>query len=45
MDFFTEAFKKMDSRQLESFYKTVFLNDNSEYAANVRLEYYSKCLK
>ena len=43
--FFTEAFEKMDDEARESFYKTVFLNDDSEYAAKVRMDYYKTKLK
>lgn len=43
--FFTEAFEKMDDEARESFYKTVFLNDDSEYAAKVRTDYYKTKLK
>ena len=43
--FFTEAFDKMDDEAKESFYKTVFLNDDSEYAAKVRNDYYKTKLK
>ena len=43
--FFTEAFEKMDDEARESFYKTVFLNDDSEYAKKVRLNYYKTKLK
>lgn len=43
--FFTEAFEKMDDEARESFYKTVFLNDDSEYAAKIRLSYYKTKLK
>ena len=43
--FFTEAFEKMDDEARESFYKTVFLNDDSEYAAKVRNDYYKIKLK
>ena len=35
----------MDDVAKESFYKTVFLNDDSEYAAAARLEYYRSKLK
>lgn len=38
--FFTNAFNQMDDENRESFYKTVFMNDDSEYAAQLRLEYY-----
>ena len=43
--FFTEAFENMTDESKESFYKTVFLNDTSEYAAKVRNEYYKRKLK
>lgn len=43
--FFTRAFENMDDEAKESFYKTVFLNDDSEYAAKVRLCYYKTKLK
>lgn len=39
-NFFTNAFNNMDEVSKESFYKTVFMNDDSEYAAKLRLEYY-----
>ncbi len=38
--FFTNAFNNMDDESRESFYKTIFMNDDSEYAAKLRLEYY-----
>ena len=38
--FFTNAFNQMDDESRESFYKTVFMNDDSEYASQLRLEYY-----
>ena len=43
--FFTEAFARMDDLQRESFYRTVFMNDPSEYAARLRREYYAGKLK
>ena len=43
--FFTEAFNKMNEADRESFYKTVFMNDSSEYAQNLRNEYYKTVLK
>lgn len=43
--FFEDAFHNMDDAARESFYKTVFLNDDSEYAQKVRQEYYAKVLK
>ena len=45
MSFFKKAFEEMDLESRESFYKTVFLHDDSEYAAKVRLEYYAQKLK
>lgn len=44
-NFFENAFKNMDSESRESFYKTVFMNDDSEYAAKLRLQYYKTKLK
>ena len=44
-NFFEDAFLKADSESKESFYRTVFMNDDSEYAHNLRLEFYSKKLK
>lgn len=44
-NFFTEAFLNMDADAKESFYKTVFMNDDSEYAAKKRIEYYKTKLK
>ena len=38
--FFTNAFNNMDDESKESFYKTIFMNDDSEYAAKLRVEYY-----
>lgn len=38
--FFTNAFNQMDDESRESFYKTIFMNDDSEYASQLRLEYY-----
>lgn len=38
--FFTEAFEKMTAADRESFYRTVFLQDTSEYAAKLRVGYY-----
>ena len=43
--FFTNAFNNMDDDSRESFYKTVFMNDGSEYAAKLRLEYYRSKFK
>ena len=39
-NFFENAFKNMDDESRESFYKTVFMNDDSDSAAKLRLEYY-----
>ena len=44
-DFFQKAFENMDDSQKESFYKTVFMQDPSEYGAEVRREYYAAQLK
>ena len=43
--FFTAAFTAMSDADIESFYKTVIFHDTSDYAATVRLAYYSKTLK
>lgn len=45
MSFFEDAFKNMDPESRENFYKTVFLYDDSEYAAEVRRNYYAQKLK
>ena len=45
MGFFVDAFNNMSEEARESFYRTVFMNDPSEYAAKVRLEYYRSKLK
>ena len=44
-NFFTNAFNNMDDESRESFYKTVFMNDDSEYAAKLRLQYYKTKFK
>ena len=44
-NFFTDAFNNMDDQARESFYKTVFLNDDSDYAKEVRQKYYKSVLK
>ena len=44
MGLFTDAFMNMDEEAKESFYKTVFLNDPSDYAAKVRHDYYKSVL-
>ena len=43
--FFENAFLNADAESKESFYKSVFMNDDSEYAAKLRVEYYSTKLK
>lgn len=43
--FFTNAFNNMDDEARESFYKTVFMNDDSEYAKTLRIEYYKTKFK
>jgi len=45
MGFFEKAFLNMDEESRESFYKTVFMQDDSDYAAKLRLEYYKTKLK
>ena len=44
-DFFSKAFENMNAAERESFYKTIFLQDDSEYAAKLRCEYYRMQLK
>ncbi len=44
-NFFTKTFEDMSEHDRESFYKTVFLNDRSEYAACKRVEYYKQTLR
>lgn len=43
--FFTSAYANMSEADKESFFKTVFLNDDSDYALKIRMEYYGKVLK
>ena len=43
--FFTVAFQNMHPDDKESFYKTIFLNDSSEYAMQLRRTYYAEVLK
>ena len=43
-NFFEKAFLEADAESRESFYRTVFMNDSSEYAAQKRLEYYKGVL-
>lgn len=45
MNFFTEAFENSPAEAKESLYKTLFLNDTSEYARIKRQEYYKTVLK
>ncbi len=45
MSFFEDAFNRMNAEDKESFYKAVFMNDTSEYAHRVRLDYYKKAFK
>ncbi len=42
--FFQDAFEKMDAESRESFFRTIFLQDPSEYAAQVRIAYYREKL-
>lgn len=44
-NFFEKAFNNADPESRESFYKTLFINDGSEYAEKIRLEYYKTKLK
>lgn len=43
--FFEDAFNNADDAARESFYKTVFMNDDSEYAKKLRLEYFKTKFK
>ena len=43
-NFFEKAFFEADAESRESFYRTVFINDESEYAAQKRVEYYKSVL-
>ena len=43
--FFQDAFDKMDPESRESFYRTIFMQDDSEYALHLRTAYYKKKLK
>ena len=45
MGFFTAAYENMTDKQRESFYKTVFMQDDSDYAAQLRVEYYRTQLR
>lgn len=44
-NFFTNAFSNCSDADKESFYKTVFLNDPSDYAKELRKTYYAGILK
>ena len=43
--FFTNAFENMSDYDRESFYRSVFMNDTSDYAARKRAEYYKRVLR
>jgi len=43
--FFENAYKNMPDEARESFFMSIFMNDPSEYAAKVRLDYYQSKLK
>jgi len=43
--FFENAYKNMPDEARESFFMSIFMNDPSEYAAKVRLDYYKSKLK
>lgn len=45
MNYFEDAYKKMNAQELESFYKSVIMNDPSDYAEKVRTEYYRTKMK
>lgn len=45
MGFFTDIFNNLNEEEKESFYRTVIMNDPSEYAAKTRVEYYRTKLK
>lgn len=42
---FIKAYNEMDTVAKESFYKTVFMQDDSDYARKIRTEYYAEKLK
>lgn len=44
-NFFTKAFENLTPTERESFYRTVIMQDTSDYAEKLRLEYYSKKFK
>jgi acetyltransferase-like isoleucine patch superfamily enzyme len=43
--FFTEAFRGLPPEEIENYHKAVFLGMDGEYAARIRLEYYSSVLR
>lgn len=43
-NFFEKAFLEANAESRESFYRTLFMNDSSEYAAKKRVEYYKSVL-
>lgn len=43
--FFQDAFERMDEDSRESFYRTVFMQDSSEYALHLRTAYYKRKLR
>jgi len=43
--FFSKAFENLSAEDKENFYKAVIMQDPSEYAAKLRVEYYGKVLK
>lgn len=44
-NFFENAFKNADEESRESFFKTLIMNDESEYARKIRTEYYKTKFK
>lgn len=44
-NFFENAFKNADNESRESFFKTLIMNDDSEYARKIRTEYYKTKFK
>lgn len=45
MGYFEKAFSEMSEENRESFYKTIFMMDDSEYAEKIRLKYWKGKLK
>ena len=45
MGFFKDAFDNLNDKDMESFYKSVFMNDTSEYASGLRIKYYKGKMK